>query len=317
MLQAHLAGSDARETYEAARVSEMTTRSFGPLASGSGRHRIWLRFEGKPDFELARGVTIVGRGDGCQLILDDPLISRRHACFVVDDRDVTVKDLGSTNGVLVNGVRIDELCIIVPGDYITLGPYHAELCWVPYSSTERAPAPREMHSGRPAIDTMVDRRPSGSSVPPPRSAEAESTGEGSVLQMLSGVAEKAFELGRGSDADRMLRRPLEALLVRVESGAEVESVEVARAGLLATRLARATGQGQWIDYVFRLFHHLRQLPPSVVIDELHSAVRAAHDVRLGDFRHYLETLRAMAPGFGPAERFLLRRLESLEGMLAS
>ena len=59
-------------------------------------------------------MTIVGRGEGCQLVLDDPLISRRHACFVVDDREVTLKDLGSTNGVLVNGARVDELQVVVP-----------------------------------------------------------------------------------------------------------------------------------------------------------------------------------------------------------
>jgi hypothetical protein len=279
---------------------------------------VWLRFQGRRDFELVLGVTVVGRGDGCQLVLDDPLISRRHACFVVDEHEVMLKDLGSTNGVLVNGTRVDDVQVVVPGDYITIGQHHAELCWVPFSAAERGPPPREVHSGRPAADTVVDERPRGSMAPsPPQSSSSEVTHESNVLEMLSGVAEKAFELGRGADAERILRRPLEALLSRVEEGGGADAPEAARAGLLAVRLARATNQGQWIDYVFRLFSELRRLLPSSVIDELHAAVRAAPGVNIAEFRRYLDMLRATQHTFGPAERFLVRRLEGLEGVLVS
>jgi pSer/pThr/pTyr-binding forkhead associated (FHA) protein len=283
------------------------------------RHRVWLRFRGQRDVELAMGVTVVGRGDGCQLVLDDPLISRRHACFVVDDHEVMLKDLGSTNGVLVNGVPVDDVQVVVPGDFITIGQHHAELCWVPYSASDRAPPLRERHSGRPAVDTMVDGRPAG--VPPASSASdtssSEVTREGDVLDMLSGLAEKAFELGRGSDADRMLRRPLQSLLARIEAGGNADARRAEQAGLLAVRLARATGQPLWIDYLFRLYEELQQLPPGRVIDELYLAVRAAPGVNIGVFRRYLDLLRGVQNTFGPAERFLVRRLEGIEGILGS
>ena len=290
----------------------------GAPAGGDGlRTRVWLRFQNQRDFELSAGVTIIGRGEGCQLILDDPLISRRHACFVVDDREITLKDLGSTNGVLVNGARVEEVQIVVPGDHITLGQHHAELCWVPASAAERRPLAREARSSRPAADTVIDRRPSSA---PPGSRlypDSEPTHHGSVFEMLSGVAEKQFELGRGADAERILKRPLEALLARAESRADIELREADEAGLLAVRLARATGQAHWIDYVFRLFAALQRLAPTNVIDELYPAVRAAPGVSLLEFRNYLEVLRPTQPGFGPAERFLLRRLEGLEGVLGS
>jgi hypothetical protein len=286
------------------------------MAAEAPRKRVWLRFQARLDFELAVGVTIVGRGDGCQLVLDDPLISRRHACFVVDDREVTLKDLGSTNGVLVNGCRVDEVQVLVPGDQITLGHHNAELCWVPFSAADRGPRPREMNSGRPVADTIIDQRPLDSKFPiEPGLRDSDATQESRVLDMLSGVAEKAFELGRGADAERILRRPLEALLARVERGVEIELREAGDAGLLAVRLARATGQGQWIDFVFKLFGELRRLPPTSVIDELHLAVRAAPGVSMSTFRGYLELIRSVQQGFGPAERFLVRRLESLENML--
>jgi hypothetical protein len=296
--------------------TSMAGRSLAPPVIGVDglRRRYWLRFQDQRDFELAAGVTIVGRGDGCQLILDDPLISRRHACFVVDEREITVKDLGSTNGVLVNGTRVEEMQLVVPGDQITIGRHNAELCWVPFSAADRGPRPREMQSGRPAADTMVDQRPPG------RAAlfdDNESTHETRVLEMLSGVAEKAFELGRGGDAERILRRPLESILERVQRGAAIDSREVADAGLLAVRLARATGLGGWIDYTFGLFAALGRLPGPAIVDELHLAVRVAPGVNLPAFRRYLEAMRAAQQTFGPNERFLLRRLEGLEGVLVS
>jgi pSer/pThr/pTyr-binding forkhead associated (FHA) protein len=282
------------------------------------RKRVWLRFQDQRDVELVAGVTIVGRGEGCQLILDDPLISRRHACFVVDERDVTLKDLGSTNGVLVNGSRVDDVQIVVPGDHITLGHQHAELCWVPASAAERPLRPPEARSNRPVADTVIDRRPSSAPPGSQRPADAELTRQGSVFDMLSGVAGKAFELGRGADAERILRRPLEALLVRLESGASVDPREADEAGLLAVRLARSTGQARWIDYVFRLFAGLGRLAPGAVIDELYPAVRVASGASLNEYRRYLDVLRnGSQRQFGPAERFLLRRLEGLEGVLVS
>jgi pSer/pThr/pTyr-binding forkhead associated (FHA) protein len=279
---------------------------------------VWLRFQDQQDFELSPGVTVVGRGNGCQLILDDPLVSRRHACFVVDEREVTLKDLGSTNGVLVNGTRVDEVQTLVPGDQVTLGQHHAELCWVPASAADRIPPRREVNAGRPAVDTMVDQRPPGSQAPVDRPEfESEETHQSRVLDMLAGVAEKAFELGRGADAERILRRPLETLLARAEQGARIDAREAGDAGLLAVRLARVTAQGRWINYTFTLFAELGRLPPTAVIDELHLAVRAAPGVNIGEFRRYLQLMRGAQHAFGPAERFLLRRLEGLEGVLVS
>ena len=297
----------------------MPGRSLAPPSFGAEgpRKRVWLRFQDQRDFELVAGVTVVGRGDGCQLVLDDPLVSRRHACFVVDDHEITVKDLGSTNGVLVNGTRVEEMQVVVPGDQITLGRHNAELCWVPYSAAERGPRPRGMHSGRPAVDTVVDQRPPGSKVPSVHPDDSEATHETRVLEMLSGVAEKAFELGRGADAERILRRPLETILQRVEARSAIDPREAADAGLLAVRLARATSQGGWIDYVFRLFGELGRLPTTAIIDELHLAVRVAPGVNIPAFRRYVEAMRGLQQGFGPNERFLLRRLEGLEGMLGS
>lgn len=49
---------------------------------------------------------VIGRGTEADLRINDPGVSRRHVEFVVNGTDVEVVDLGSTNGMLVNGEKI-------------------------------------------------------------------------------------------------------------------------------------------------------------------------------------------------------------------
>ena len=73
------------------------------------------------DFELTEGQFAVGRNASCQLALDDPLVSRRHALFAVRNATVVVEDLGSRNGVIVNGERIERPHALSAGDRVLIG----------------------------------------------------------------------------------------------------------------------------------------------------------------------------------------------------
>src|SRR5512140_2587846 len=73
------------------------------------------------DLELSEGQFAVGRNASCQLSLDDPLVSRRHAILYVSRDGVLVEDLGSRNGVLVNGQRIEGRVELRAGDKILIG----------------------------------------------------------------------------------------------------------------------------------------------------------------------------------------------------
>ena len=73
------------------------------------------------DFELTEGQFAVGRNASCQLALDDPLVSRRHALFEVRGGAVVVEDLGSRNGVIVNGERIVRPHLLAAGDRVLIG----------------------------------------------------------------------------------------------------------------------------------------------------------------------------------------------------
>jgi hypothetical protein len=72
---------------------------------------------------LLVGTIVVGRDPSCQLNDLDPLLSRRHAEFVPSGRGVTVRDLKSRNGILVNGDKVPEH-LLKPGDVVQLGHLH-------------------------------------------------------------------------------------------------------------------------------------------------------------------------------------------------
>jgi pSer/pThr/pTyr-binding forkhead associated (FHA) protein len=66
------------------------------------------------------GDTTVGRLAECDITLDDPSVSRRHARISQDGSAWTITDLGSTNGVKVNGERV-VTADLRDGDRIELG----------------------------------------------------------------------------------------------------------------------------------------------------------------------------------------------------
>jgi hypothetical protein len=84
------------------------------------RARAQLRHEGRAIILGSEGV-VLGRSRDCDVVIDDENVSRRHAEVRPSGGSWTVRDLGSTNGVKVNGRRIDGPQSLHPGDRIRLG----------------------------------------------------------------------------------------------------------------------------------------------------------------------------------------------------
>ena len=74
---------------------------------------------------LEPGTTSIGRGADQDIFLDDVTVSRRHAEVTVAE-SASIKDAGSTNGIYVNGERLDEASLSA-GDEIIIGKYHLVL----------------------------------------------------------------------------------------------------------------------------------------------------------------------------------------------
>src|SRR5438105_15753646 len=72
-------------------------------------------------FKLERGSEIViGRDQGVHIQLTDDGVSRRHAQVSLRGPEALVRDLGSRNGVFVNGTQVQER-VLADGDKIQLG----------------------------------------------------------------------------------------------------------------------------------------------------------------------------------------------------
>jgi len=70
-------------------------------------------------YPLARTSTVLGRGTDVDIRVEDPGVSRRH-CEVITAPEPMVRDLGSTNGTLVNGQRVGQ-ALLVDGDRLQIG----------------------------------------------------------------------------------------------------------------------------------------------------------------------------------------------------
>jgi len=94
-----------------ARVLEPAAPPVGrrALLIGEDRHNV-----------LSGERVVVGRSRDCDVVLSDPNVSRRHAELRREAMGWEVVDLGSTNGIKVNGRRQDH-ARLEPGDRITLG----------------------------------------------------------------------------------------------------------------------------------------------------------------------------------------------------
>jgi pSer/pThr/pTyr-binding forkhead associated (FHA) protein len=95
--------------------------------------------QGKPEGKTIPLLTPrfkIGRGETCHLRPNSEQVSREHAEFVVESEVVTVNDLGSRNGTLVNGRAITAPQPLKNGDLVQVGPLTFAV------SIEGAPQPK-------------------------------------------------------------------------------------------------------------------------------------------------------------------------------
>ena len=80
----------------------------------------WLVWR-KQELPLRAGENLIGRDDGVEVRIDAPSVSRRHARLTVTHQTVSVEDLGSKNGTLVNDRPLDGPTTLADLDALTVG----------------------------------------------------------------------------------------------------------------------------------------------------------------------------------------------------
>jgi predicted component of type VI protein secretion system len=108
-----------------------------------------------PSILLDKPILLLGRHPECDIQLESRKVSRRHCCIAQVGNHLVVRDLGSTNGIRINGVRLLEGCLKA-GDELTIGSHRYQVKW-----DEMAVAGARVDSGK------ATGRPPVQPIPPP------------------------------------------------------------------------------------------------------------------------------------------------------
>ena len=75
------------------------------------------------------GSIIIGRSDLCDIYIDDAMMSRQHFAIEFDGESFYVQDLDTTNGTVLNGVKMKHKRRLEAGDKITAGSLDIVVRW--------------------------------------------------------------------------------------------------------------------------------------------------------------------------------------------
>ncbi|KAA5808457.1 FHA domain-containing protein [Thermoanaerobacterium thermosaccharolyticum] len=79
-----------------------------------------VSLSGRGSFNLFE-VTTIGRAYDCDIVVDNPYVSSKHAMIRKKGKKFVIQDLNSTNGTYVNGKRVKNIARIKNNDVIKLG----------------------------------------------------------------------------------------------------------------------------------------------------------------------------------------------------
>src|SRR5436305_6559058 len=109
-----------------------------------------------PSILLDKPILLLGRDLECDIRLDSRKISRRHCCIAQVGAGLVVRDLGSTNGVRINGVRVIE-GRMKSGDELMIGNYRYRVRWDTDAAKDAKPAKAKSVPGRkPDEDELLE-----------------------------------------------------------------------------------------------------------------------------------------------------------------
>src|SRR5262249_1001192 len=96
--------------------------------------------EGQSIF-LDKPILLLGRDPECDIQLDSRKVSRRHCCIAQVGDYLVVRDLGSTNGIRITGVRVIE-GYLRAGDELTIGNQRYQIQWDALAAGPKRSAPK-------------------------------------------------------------------------------------------------------------------------------------------------------------------------------
>lgn len=215
--------------------------------------RYTLIHEGR-EILLPRDGAVIGRGSGCELVLDHASVSRRHARLSLSE-PVSIHDLDSPNGVYVNGQRIVKSRAIRSGDVITIG--HQDLHFVAAGDDATPPPPPSREDGDDdEEDALIGD---------------DLTMVNDVTALLCTAARRMLDAGDVEKAEAALKTRWQNLTSRGHSLHPALAIFAARTGL---RMAAATEHRFWADDAAIMLAAADVAPDSETLTEIEHAADA-------------------------------------------
>jgi hypothetical protein len=230
------------------------------------------------EFDLFPGDTLLGRSSACHISIEDPLVSRRHARLRVTGDVVTIEDLGSRNGLHVNGELVKGSQRLADGDRIRIGTHEVVFCCVELK-------PQRLRSATPATGfkwrctecgqlypTELDICPECGEVTPRDERTLTGSGGGSdrdwPTELLAEVLDRALGLELWQDMERILQRTQSSVDERLAVKEPVDGPGLARVARAALSLAAVRTDVRWASWVLSVYARLFQVPPPEVVEHL-------------------------------------------------
>jgi pSer/pThr/pTyr-binding forkhead associated (FHA) protein/tetratricopeptide (TPR) repeat protein len=143
------------------------------------------------EFPIGEIAVVIGRDESADIRVEDRKVSRRHAAFKVMDGQPWVEDLGSINGIKLNGKKVSERAMMLAGDVVTVGGYEVSV-----KPSVRSSRPRSA-SGPPLDPTPILPRPKSSFGARPRNDTQAA--KMTLIGQSRPVDARKFKLGFGEN----------------------------------------------------------------------------------------------------------------------
>jgi hypothetical protein len=157
----------ATQFVSASEVASIAAKRSGPArATASTGGRLVSLVDGK-EYQIPAGGVVFGREAGSDVVVAQPEVSRRHASIAPSESGYLLQDL-STNGVWVNGTRVQGSHLLARSDVVRVGSeefrFYADVAAPPKPSGTPASVPAQSNSQpTPVIATPVQEPPASAS----------------------------------------------------------------------------------------------------------------------------------------------------------
>jgi pSer/pThr/pTyr-binding forkhead associated (FHA) protein len=214
-------------------------KRIGDFNAGARGTAVVVLRHAERELMLMPGKYLIGRSRSCQLIVSSELVSRRHAELHVDMQGrATLRDLGSHNGVSVNGKRMTSGSVaLASGDQFKIGTE----TFTVYISEDALDS-----ASMRVVEVVTESAPT--EVKHTAVASMAETRATHDLDLVCSAADRAIDFGAISEAERLLTIHLNEVLTDIRTLQRTSTTIRNKAYDYALRLAEVTKKQQWFDY---------------------------------------------------------------------